>query len=51
MNFCSMKTFVEIKFSKENDPYGIIAKKTLEQGFDETELAASIVRLIKERVK
>lgn len=46
-----MKTFVEITFRKEDDPYEVIAKKTLEPGFDETELAASIVRLIKERVK
>ncbi|MCQ2280829.1 MAG: hypothetical protein MJZ49_08540 [Bacteroidales bacterium] len=46
-----MKTLVEITFRKEDDPYEVIAKKTLEPGFDETELAASIVRLIKERVK
>lgn len=46
-----MKTFVEITFRKEDDPYGIIAKKTLEPGFDEKELADDIVRLIKERVR
>ena len=46
-----MKTFVEITFRKEDGPYEIIAKKTLEPGFDEKELAESIVKLIKDRVK
>lgn len=42
---------VEIIFRKENDPYEIKAKKELQPGFDENELAESLVRLIKERVK
>ena len=46
-----MKTFVEITFRKEDDPYEIIAKKTLEPGFNEKKLADDIVRLIKERVR
>lgn len=46
-----MATKVEIIFRKDGDPYEIKAKKRLEPGFDENELANQIVRLIKERVK
>lgn len=44
-------TTVIITFIKDGDPYEITAKKRLEPGFEENELASSSVRLIKERVK